>query len=332
MKNTKLKVASLALAGALFLVGCGNGGGTFATVNGEKISQEKYDSQLDLYKSMISAQYQLSASIQNSLIQEEIMLQDLKKNGIELTDEDFAVEYEKTVESYGGATNYGSTLKTLGITDDQLKDSLRYETISRKHKEMFDQQNVPTDEEIQTYFDENKESLIKVEASHILVSTKEEAEEAKKRIDAGEAFEDVAQEVSQDTGSASQGGKLAETSPSTYVPEFANAITTLEVGKVSDPVQSQYGFHIIRVDSRKDTVDALKEDITAAINTPKYQEYLQKLVSEAEVEVAGQTSEESTEESTEASTDSAEGETSEASAEESDAASTDESSTENSGK
>ncbi|MDD7592894.1 MAG: peptidylprolyl isomerase [Peptoniphilaceae bacterium] len=291
MKNDKLRLASLALAGALFLAGCGNGGGTFATVNGEKISQEKYDSQLDLYKNMVAAQYQLPASIKNSLIQEEVMMQDLKKNNIELKDEDFAVEYEKTVENYGGAANYGQTLKALGITDQQLKDSLRYETISRKHKEMFDAQNLPTDEELQKYFDENKEQLIKVDASHILVNTKEEAEKAKKRIDDGEAFEDVAKEMSQDTGSAASGGQLQEAAPSSYVAEFANAVSTLEVGKVSDPVQSQFGYHIIRVNSRKDTVDTLKEDIIAAINTPKYQEYVQKLVADAEVQVAGETSE-----------------------------------------
>lgn len=319
MKNDKLRLASLALAGALFLAGCGNGGGTFATVNGEKISQEKYDSQLDLYKNMVAAQYQLPASIKNSLIQEEVMMQDLKKNNIELKDEDFAVEYEKTVENYGGAANYGQTLKALGITDQQLKDSLRYETISRKHKEMFDAQNLPTDEELQKYFDENKEQLIKVDASHILVNTKEEAEKAKKRIDDGEAFEDVAKEMSQDTSSAASGGQLQEATPSSYVAEFANAVSTLEVGKVSDPVQSQFGYHIIRVNSRKDTVDTLKEDIIAAINTPKYQEYVQKLVADAEVQVAGETSE-STEASSAADASAESAESQESAASESGAA------------
>lgn len=298
--KTGMKFASLALAGALFLAGC-QSGGTYATVNGEKIDQQKYEQQLDFYKSMIAAQYQLPTTIKNSLIQEEVMRQDLKKNGVEITDKDYAVEYDKAVSNYGGAATYGKTLKSLGVTDEQMKESLHYQTISRKHKEWYNEKNKPSDEDINKYFNDHKAELITVDADHILVATQDEAKKVKERLDKGEDFAKVAQEISQDPGSKQNGGKLGEAPAAKYAPEFANAVSTLEVGKVSDPVKSQFGWHIIKVNSRKDSVDALKDQITAAINTEKYNAYVQELVAAAKVEIPSEASQASSEAASDAS-------------------------------
>ncbi len=290
MKNMRIKIAGLALAGVLALSGCGSNGGTYATVNGEAISKEKYDSQLNLYKSMLAAQYQLPQSIKNSLIQEQVMLQDLKKNEVTIDEKEYAVEYDKAVQAYGGAANYGNTLKQIGITDEQLKDSLRYETISRIHKDWYNKKNVPTDQEIKDYFDKNKDSLLTVDASHILVATEEEAKAVKTRLEGGEKFEDVAKEVSTDTGSAQKGGELGEAAPSTYVAEFAEALNQLKPGEVSDPVKTQFGYHIIRLNKKNDTLESVKDKIVEQLNASKYNEYIQSLVSSADVKVEGESS------------------------------------------
>lgn len=287
MKSSK-KVVALALVGMLALAGCGGSQETFATVNGEKITKAKFDSQLDLYKSMIAAQYRLPMTIRESLIAEQVMLQELKKNKVEITDKDYAVEYDNAIKAYGGAANYSNTIKSLGITDEQLKDSLRYETISRKHKEWFNQQHQPTDAEIKEYFEKNKENLITVEASHILVKTEEEANKVKERLNKGEKFENIAKEVSLDTESAQNGGNLGESSPSKFVPEFKKAVMEQKVGEIGNPVKSQFGFHIIQVSKRNDTIEALHDSIVEKINADKYTQYLQQQIAAADVKIEGE--------------------------------------------
>lgn len=82
-------------------------------------------------------------------------------------------------------------------------------------------------------------------ASHILLPTVEDSEVVLERLDAGETFEDLAIELSTDPGSGANGGSLGCAAPSQYVPEFSLALVALEVGQVSEPVESQFGSHLI---------------------------------------------------------------------------------------
>lgn len=288
MKKQVKKILAGGMALSLLLTGCGAGGSTFATVNGEKIAQERYDVQLDVIKSMIAAQYQLPESIKKQLVQEVVMRQDLEKNEVKLTDEDYKEDFDKAVKAYGGAEGYRRTLEVLKISDDQMKEMLKFETISRKHKEMYAQKNAPSEEEIKKYFEDNKDSLVKVDASHILVPTEEEAKAAKKRIDGGESFEDVAKAVSKDGSSAQNGGSLGLQNPSKYDSVFAKALLALKEGEVSDPVKTQFGYHIIRLNKNYNTADSVKDEILTALTADAYQKYLQKLVDEAKVEFPGE--------------------------------------------
>jgi len=83
-------------------------------------------------------------------------------------------------------------------------------------------------------------------ARHILVADEETAKSVEERLKAGEDFGNLARELSTDTGSAPAGGDLNWFDPEQMVPEFADAVRKLEIGEISDPVQSQYGFHIIQ--------------------------------------------------------------------------------------
>ncbi len=96
------------------------------------------------------------------------------------------------------------------------------------------------------YYNEHPEEFIGGCLSHILVATEEEAKAAVKRIEAGEAFEKVAKELSQDPGSGANGGDLGCADLASYVPEFAAAAEKLSVGVLSAPVKTQFGFHILK--------------------------------------------------------------------------------------
>jgi len=106
-----------------------------------------------------------------------------------------------------------------------------------------------------------------VRARHILVPTEGEAQEAASRIAEGEAFEDVAAELSQDPGSAERGGDLGFFTRDRMVAPFAEAAFALEPGQVSGPVQSQFGWHVIQVEERRDRPTPSFEDMRDQIET-----------------------------------------------------------------
>jgi peptidyl-prolyl cis-trans isomerase C len=90
-----------------------------------------------------------------------------------------------------------------------------------------------------------------VEARHILVDTEEKAKEVAEKIGKGEDFGKLAEEYSTDTGSKAEGGKLGYFSKGQMVKEFEDAAFALKAGEVSPPVKSKFGWHIIKVENRR---------------------------------------------------------------------------------
>jgi peptidyl-prolyl cis-trans isomerase SurA len=91
--------------------------------------------------------------------------------------------------------------------------------------------------------------------------------ELKARIEAGEDFAALAREYSEDIGSAAEGGDLGWTSPGQMVPEFESAMASTEVGEISAPVRSQYGWHILEVLERRE------KDMTEAMRRAQIREF-----------------------------------------------------------
>jgi parvulin-like peptidyl-prolyl isomerase len=116
-----------------------------------------------------------------------------------------------------------------------------------------------------------------VHARHILVATEDEARQVLARLQAGEDFAQVAQEVSTDTGSAQNGGDLGWFGRGTMVAPFETAAFSLTVGQISQPVQTQFGFHIIEVLER-----GLRPDPQA------FQTWFTQVKAQAQVELTGQ--------------------------------------------
>ncbi len=106
-----------------------------------------------------------------------------------------------------------------------------------------------TDTEVEKYYNDHRadyDQPVELLASHILVSSEQEAEAAMARLKSGEPFERVAKEMSKDPATAVRGGKLAPFKRGTLVPEFEDAAFALKTGEISGIVKSQFGFHIIK--------------------------------------------------------------------------------------
>lgn len=99
----------------------------------------------------------------------------------------------------------------------------------------------------QEEMEEEYASVQEVEASHILVGDLETAQEILAKLEAGEDFSELAIKHSTDTGSGQKGGELGVFKRGRMVPEFEEVAFSLEVGEISEPVQTQFGYHIIKV-------------------------------------------------------------------------------------
>ena len=93
--------------------------------------------------------------------------------------------------------------------------------------------------------------MTQVKASHLLVRTEDEAKKLKEEILAGNPFEDVAAEVSL-CPSGANGGDLGFFGKGQMVKEFEDAAFSMEIGEVSDPIQTQFGWHLIKLTDKKD--------------------------------------------------------------------------------
>ncbi|NRK74193.1 foldase, partial [Salmonella enterica subsp. enterica serovar Typhi] len=145
-----------------------------------------------------------------------------------------------------------------------------------------------TDDEIKTYFEDNKESLDtpeQVEASHILVEDEETAKEVKKKLDEGGDFAELAKEYSTDTQTKESGGELGYFSSGQMVEEFDKAAFAMDVDEISDPVKTDYGYHIIKVTGKQEakeaTLEESKDQIKETLLDQKVQEQASTWLSEA---------------------------------------------------
>jgi parvulin-like peptidyl-prolyl isomerase len=145
------------------------------------------------------------------------------------------------------------------VTEQFLLQVARQQLLDTQIREVLtDDVEPPTQEEIDGVIAEAEALYC---ASHILVATEAEANDALARIEGGEEFAAVAAEVSTDTGSGAQGGDLGCSPPDRFVAEFAEALTTAEVDVPTDPVESEFGYHVILL--RADDVPSEDEVIEA---------------------------------------------------------------------
>jgi peptidyl-prolyl cis-trans isomerase C len=148
-----------------------------------------------------------------------------------------------------------------------------------------------TDEEIKAAYDSESAKVAQTErvrARHILLGTEKEANDILARLKAGEKFEDLAKKYSLD-GSKDYGGDLGYFTAPEMVAEFSKAAFALKVGEVSQPVKTDFGWHVIKIEDRKlgaaQPFDQVKSAIRNVLLRKKVQETMDELRKTAKIEV-----------------------------------------------
>ena len=196
-----------------------------------------------------------------TMITNEIVKQEAAKAKVEVSEEDIEEEYKNYINYYGGEESFKSMLQMYGMSADDVRKDIENSLLTEK---VIASTIEVKDEELKTYFDENAanyETSAEVAAKHILVATEEEAKKALERLNAGEEWDKLAAELSTDTSNKDKGGDLGFFGEGVMVEEFTKVAFAQEVGTISAPVKTEYGFHIINVYDKKEAVAAVFEDV-----------------------------------------------------------------------
>ncbi len=284
LKKNKLLIATgcMFVAAVIVAVVLYNSHSKAATVNGENISKD------DLNEALMS---QYGTSVLDTLISDQIVLQEMDKEKVTVTEEEVAEEMDAYMEQYGGEEAFKEVLDENGVSYDSIEHNIEIYLGSKK---LITPGIEITDDEMETYFEENKESFFQaeeIEASHILVEDEDTAKEVKQKLDDGDDFSELAASYSTDDSNKDNGGELGYFGEGEMVEAFEEVAFAMEVDEVSDPVKTDYGYHIIKVTDHKEAKEANLEDAKEEIKemliesklSTEYTEWLNEKYEEYEI-------------------------------------------------
>ena len=234
-----------------------------ATVNGVSIPQSRVDMRVKIATSQGQADTpELRRAVRDDLISLEVLAQEAKKKGLN-KDPEVIQQIELADQSVLVSAFVQDYAKNHPISEDQLKqeyDKLKVNLGSKEYK-----------------------------ARHILVDSEAEAKSIISQLGKKGNFDKIAKAKSKDAGSADKGGELDWAVPSNFVPPFASALTSLKKGAYTkEPVKSQYGWHVIKLDDVRDlkmpTFEELRPQIQQRLQQQSIQEYVADLRAKAKIE------------------------------------------------
>lgn len=278
-----------------------------AKVNGEVITRKDFEKELNIVKESKKMEYgedifsgspegdeilkELEKNVLNKLIIEKLILKEIGDMNISISDEEIENEIQNYKEELGGEEQYQAFMEKNNFSKEFLQEYFKKQLIFEKHREIILEETIISEEESRKYFEENKDQLMEIRASHILVRTEEEGKKILKRIENGEDFGELAKEESLDSATAFKGGDLGyftkegDLALSDEFKILSDTAFTLNEGETSDLLETVLGYHIIFAQDKKDNYEALKGKIELILKKEKHDEEISRLWSEAKIKI-----------------------------------------------
>lgn len=286
MKQLVALIAVLALG----LAACGGGGSVVATVDGDDITLADVE-ELGPPDAGSMPVDQFSDLLYNAII-EKIVYDAATERGISFTDEEIDARYEELkTELTADGSDWDDLLAAQGLSEEGARRIAHQILVSEALEEsLVNDAGVLGEEDIRDAFDSQLYDRTEACLSHILLDTEEEAEDVLDRLDAGESFVDLAVELSTDPSVANNDGDLGCAPLSQYVPEFATAAFDAEIDEVTEPVRTQFGYHVILVTERtvpqyEDVRDEILAELEQLRGPTLVRDWLLEQIGDATVEV-----------------------------------------------
>ncbi|MEC5214670.1 peptidyl-prolyl cis-trans isomerase C [Polaromonas sp. CG_9.5] len=260
--NKQLLLAT-AMASLLALGATGAMAQNVAIVNGKAVPKTRLDALAQqVAKSGRPVTPEMEGQLREEVIAREVFMQEAEKQGIATSDE-FKTQMELARQTLMIRELFANYQKTNPVTDADLKAEYDKFVAANGGKEY--------------------------KARHILVEKEADAQAIIASLKKGAKFEDIAKKQSKDPGSGANGGDLDWANPSSYVPEFTEALLKLKKGQTTDtPVKSQFGYHVIRVDdirsAKLPAFEEVKPQIAQQMQQQKLAAFQEELRKKAKVE------------------------------------------------
>ncbi len=287
-----------------------------AIVNGESISKAEFDREVDNFRNKLlrsgrsadgMQMIAIKTRILENMINRELLYQESKKQGIKVDDQVVNKKFQEVKSQFPDEASFKKALKDANFSEASIKNQLkRAIAIDKFIQEKFSANINITDKEAREYYDANPDTFMRpeqVKASHILIkvspdadkATKEKArkqlEAIQKKLKKGEDFATLARQYSQGP-SKDRGGDLGYFGKGQMVKPFEDVAFSLKVGEVSDIVETQFGYHLIKVTDKKPAgkvpFEEIKDRLKTFLKEKKVQEqviaYIDKVKKSAKIE------------------------------------------------
>lgn len=253
-----------------------------AKVNDKVIPEKDYKKQLDMAKSFLegvdtsteegkSIWESVQTELLNQMIDAELIRQAAARQNITVTKEEIETRLNGFKEEVGSAEEYKEILKAYNVTEEELRVFIFDQAITEKMYEITTASINPKAEQ--------------VHAKQILVSSKDAADKIVARLKAGAKFDDLAKELSEDASTKNRGGDLGFFPKGIMEPEVEQAAFSMEVGAVSEPINSNWGYYIVQVVA-KDPERELAAPYLGKSKDEVFRVWLEILRKEAKIEKA----------------------------------------------
>lgn len=289
MITKKIKIVLMVAIVLLLIVGCAPSEEEIvAKVNDKAITFGQLDELYSVYMAAMPdigiKEQEMKEVVLDDMIRLEVIKQYLSANNIEVESAEIEEEYKNYMEQVASNSitkeffeknNISEAFVKEYIIGSYLYDIKFYDKVTSEVKN--------EEEAAIQYYNNHKDEFTRVRASHILVKKKKEAQKIMDKIKSGEDFAALAKEYSID-GSAQNGGDLDYFPKGKMVKPFEDAAFALEIGEVSDIVETDYGFHIIKLtDKITDAFEEIKDYVVSVMYNDIYQTKLEEIKAEMEI-------------------------------------------------